>query len=268
MPFARHQRAIAALLHQIGDTRDPVVQIALISRMPRLVRAEHLRHRAKPGLMIVDPAHQHRSRRRTGRRGVEPGEAHARERQLVEVGRVDVAAERAEIRPAEIIRDDQQDVRSLCRGQCGRRCGCSRGDKVCAVAVPPQTIAVEAAVSAAAIVISRIGKSQVDDVAGKLPRGFPGASRFIPTARWRYMSAHVAEVLDQYSVAVLWRRRALHHAPVIGQQRVEQRKYCVDILASFARINSNRHYQGKVRFLVFEPTSRQDTVAAPERLII
>ena len=60
--------------------------------------------------VMVDAGHQHRARRRTGRRGMEVGEAHAGVGKAIEIRRLDFAAERAEIGKAEIVRDDDEEV--------------------------------------------------------------------------------------------------------------------------------------------------------------
>lgn len=82
--------------------------------------------------MIVHARHQHRARRRAERRGIEVRHAQAVFREAVEIRRVDFAAERADVRVAEIVGDDQQHVRALVGGM---GAGChehGRCDRACA----------------------------------------------------------------------------------------------------------------------------------------
>jgi hypothetical protein len=97
VPFARHQRQITGVAQQFGQRYDPVVQVALIAGRPVETRARDLEHGADAGDVVIGSGEQHRAGRRAGRRRMKVGEPDARVGQPVQVGRVDLATECADI---------------------------------------------------------------------------------------------------------------------------------------------------------------------------
>ncbi len=73
--------------------------------------------------VIVVAAEQHGPGRRAHRRRVKLGENYAIPRQRVDVGRANIAAVNTQIGVAQVVGDDQQDVRLFLTTACRRVCG-------------------------------------------------------------------------------------------------------------------------------------------------
>ena len=110
VPLAGHVGVIARVLQQPGDRDDLVIQVALVSRHTVLVRQVVFGHRAQAVEMIVDAGHQQGAGRRAGHLGVEAGETRTFRSQGVQIRRLDLAAECAEVTVPQIVGDDQKDV--------------------------------------------------------------------------------------------------------------------------------------------------------------
>ena len=110
VPLAGHQRVVAGVVQQLGDGHDPVVEVVLVARgAARLGRAAA--HPALAGDVVVRAGEQLGPRHGAERRGVEVGQPQAAVGQLVQVRRADLAAERPQVREAEIVGHDHQEVR-------------------------------------------------------------------------------------------------------------------------------------------------------------
>jgi hypothetical protein len=116
VPLARHQGAVAAVVEQLGEAGDPVVEVALVARLADLLAADRLGHAAEAGDVVVGAGEQHRPGRAARRGGVEVGEAQAGAGQAVEVGRGDLAAEGADVGEAQVVGDDDEEVGALGHG--------------------------------------------------------------------------------------------------------------------------------------------------------
>jgi hypothetical protein len=120
VPLAGHVGVIARIAHHARDARHVIVQVSLVPRLALLVRTKELRHVAKAGDVVVGSAQQHRTRRRTSRADVKAREAFTRQSQPIQIRRLDLAAEGADVGVTHVVRDDDQDVRSLRLPVCRR----------------------------------------------------------------------------------------------------------------------------------------------------
>ena len=128
MPLARHHGPITALRKQFGNRRDTVVEEAFIARLSgqRRGQAQAFRHGADAGDMVIRPAHQHGAGGGAGGGSVKACKTDSFEGQLVQVRRVDLTAESPKVGPAQIIGQDNQEVRPLLL--LGRVAARGRGD--------------------------------------------------------------------------------------------------------------------------------------------
>ncbi len=115
VPLAGHESVVADVPQQFGESRHAAVQLAFVARLALLFRLQVLGHGAKPRLVVVDAGEQHRTAHRAGRAGVEIGQAHALVGQPLQAGGGYLSAEGRGIGEAEVIGDDQQDVRARWR---------------------------------------------------------------------------------------------------------------------------------------------------------
>ena len=114
MPFAAHVTAIAAGAQHFGDGGAVAIQIAAIT----LVTAIH-HHVPHPGLVRIEPGQQRSPGGTTARGIVELGEANAVVGQRVDIGGLDLRTVTADVRKAEVIREDDHDVRFFGRDRSG-----------------------------------------------------------------------------------------------------------------------------------------------------
>ena len=111
MPLTDHVGAIAATAQQFRKGWQILSEVSFVARDTTLVRRRPLRHVAETVAMGVHTRHEHRaSRRATGMR-VKVGEAHAALSERVDIRRGDFSAKSAEIRVAEIISQNNHNVR-------------------------------------------------------------------------------------------------------------------------------------------------------------
>ncbi len=110
MPFPGHVGVIAVVLQQLGDRGHTLVEYALVTGFPHLVRSNQLAHVTQAGNMIVRPAEQHGSGDRASRAHVKVSVAHTFLGQTVQYRRVDLAPVAPQVRVAHVIGYDQQEV--------------------------------------------------------------------------------------------------------------------------------------------------------------
>ena len=122
VPFAEHAGGVAGLLEGLGDGDFVERQFRDVVHGPQRpalpVEAVDAADGVHAGARPVLAAHQRRARRLAIRAGVGAGELHALRRHAVDVGRLVVlAAETGNIRVAEIVGEDEDDVRytAFCR---------------------------------------------------------------------------------------------------------------------------------------------------------
>ncbi|MCY1366907.1 hypothetical protein D9M69_538170 [compost metagenome] len=111
VPFPRHHGPVAPCGEAFREGRDFRPQVTFVAWLALLIRRHPFGHRAKAGAVIVRSREQHRARRRTGRRGVEAGEADAFLGDAVEMRSLYLASECPEVGIGQVVGDDEQEVR-------------------------------------------------------------------------------------------------------------------------------------------------------------
>ena len=121
VPFAGHIGVVAGVLQQLWQGGDTVVEVAFVAVHAPLVGRRHLVHVAQAVEMRVRAAEQHGSRWRTTGVRVELRAAHPGFGERIQVRSLNLAAEAAQVRIAEIIAENDHDVWSLAGsgGGCG-----------------------------------------------------------------------------------------------------------------------------------------------------
>ena len=104
MPLAHHQRLVASAGEVLREDRLLEWQAELLILRNRSVDSQS--HRRLPG-------HQCGTRRTASRLDIESIELDARARDSIDIGRRDLAPVVSDIVPAEVVRQDQQDIRRL-----------------------------------------------------------------------------------------------------------------------------------------------------------
>ena len=127
MPFAHRRRAVARGLQHLRDGHAVRIQRAAVAGefLAPITRAGILRravgsHEPDARLVRIQPREQRRARRAAARAVVKLREPHPARRERVEIRRANLTAVAAEIRPPEIVGEDDEDVRF---------CGCDRGQR-------------------------------------------------------------------------------------------------------------------------------------------
>jgi hypothetical protein len=123
MPLAGHIRGVARVLQQRRETRDTEVQETLVTRLTALLAVPRPAHHAETGNVVIGAGKQLRAGRRARQARIELRQHHAATRERVDVRRRDFTAESADVRVSEVVRDDQQNIRSSLRWARGRRSG-------------------------------------------------------------------------------------------------------------------------------------------------
>jgi hypothetical protein len=122
MPLAGHVGVIAGILEQLRQTHDVEIQDAFVTRRASLGAFIDSIHDAEAGNMRIGARHQHRPCRRAGHVGVELRQQHAAGGETIDIRRRNFAAENAEIGPAEVVGEDEHEVRAAlgCIRYCSR----------------------------------------------------------------------------------------------------------------------------------------------------
>ena len=111
MPFSEEASLVASRLEKLAQSAHALVQMSFVARLAALIGRHEGDHVSESSEMTVDSRHQHRAAWRAGRGGVEIREDHAIGGQPVDIRCWDLAAEGADISPAEVVGDDDQYVR-------------------------------------------------------------------------------------------------------------------------------------------------------------
>ena len=129
VPLAGHVGLVAGGLEDLGEGDAAAVEVAGVARGMDL-RIDHV---ADAGLVRVEAGEQRRAAGAAAGGVVEMGEAHAFFGEGVEVGRADFAAEAADIGVAEIVGEEDDDVRGrlVCGG--GEPGAAEGGEEVSAI---------------------------------------------------------------------------------------------------------------------------------------
>ena len=123
VPFAGEIGGIAAIPHELPEAVRVGTQEALVAGLALLVVGHDRPQGARARPMMVDAGVHHGARRFAGRSGVEIGESNAGLGDVVDVGRLDLAAIGAEVAEAGIVDHHEDDVRARlpCRFRAARR---------------------------------------------------------------------------------------------------------------------------------------------------
>ena len=111
VPLAGDRGVVAGVPQDGGEVEDVLVEVPLVADPALEVVAHQARHAAEAGPVVVHPGEQHRPGRRAGGGGVEAREPQPGGGQRVQVRGPDLAAEGADVGVAEIVGDQDQDVR-------------------------------------------------------------------------------------------------------------------------------------------------------------
>jgi hypothetical protein len=113
VPFPGHVGVVAVVTQQRGDCDYTLVEYALVTRFSHLIRSVQFAHIAQASDMVVRSAEEHGPGNRARRRHVKVGIAHTLLRQLVQYRRVDLASVTSQVRIAQIIGNDQENIGPL-----------------------------------------------------------------------------------------------------------------------------------------------------------
>ena len=113
MPLAGHQGSVAGIVQHLRQRHHAVVQTTLVAWLASNVVRHQLGHVTETDQVVVGARHQDRAGGRTEGRRVVAGQADAAGGQFIQVGRVDLGTEGTNVVVAEVVGDNQQDVRSL-----------------------------------------------------------------------------------------------------------------------------------------------------------
>ena len=119
VPLAGHHRRVAGGAQDLRRGGDVVGEFAAIAGEPGVVLGDV----ADPGRVGVDSGEQRGPGRRAHRVDVEVGEAHPLGRQAVDLGGLDLAAEASDVAEADVVDEDEDDVRAPRRRFWSRRPG-------------------------------------------------------------------------------------------------------------------------------------------------
>ena len=105
MPFTGHERRISSLAQHLGDGHTITVDVTLIT-----TQRSRPGHRAHTRLMCIQTGHQRRARGATAGGIVKLRVPQAILRQLIKIGRLNLAAVTTDIRKTHVIGHDQNNV--------------------------------------------------------------------------------------------------------------------------------------------------------------
>ncbi|MNQ98565.1 hypothetical protein D3C85_1142610 [compost metagenome] len=129
VPFTGHVGVVAVIGEQLGKRGDALVQVALVAGLAYLFGLPMLEHGAHSGQMVIHSGEQHGAGHGAGRTGIEVGQADPLVRKLLQGWGGDLATERLRIRIAQVVSDDQQDIRTLrCAYMAAEQRGNGQGD--------------------------------------------------------------------------------------------------------------------------------------------
>ena len=112
VPLAGDRGVVAGVPEDGGEMEHVLVEVPLVADPALEVVSHQARHAPEPGPVVVHAGEQHRPGRRAGGGGVEAREPQSGRGQGVQVRRADLAAEGADVGVAEIVGDQDQDVRT------------------------------------------------------------------------------------------------------------------------------------------------------------
>ena len=112
VPLAGHVGVVSGIDEQLGDRHDVTPEMPLVARFPELVLRRGTAVAAQPGAMRIDPRHHGSPCRAAIGEDVELRQRHPLGRQGVDVGRGDLRPENADVRVAQVVGNDEQNVRS------------------------------------------------------------------------------------------------------------------------------------------------------------
>ena len=109
MPLAGYIGVITAIFQQFGNAQRMIIQIAFITRQA-FAFVGRFAHRPFADQMMIGAGIQHGPGHRTNGRGMVIGQNPPRFYQVIQIGRADFTAKGANIRIAEIIGNDIQNI--------------------------------------------------------------------------------------------------------------------------------------------------------------
>ena len=117
VPFSGHQRVVPGWTQHLGERHALTIQEALVGSLDSQRLIGRRRHVADSGLVRMKPRQQTRSCGAAAAGVVELGESQSVARELIDVGRLDLASITTQVRESHVVHEDHDNVRTCFIGQ-------------------------------------------------------------------------------------------------------------------------------------------------------